>query len=240
MMKCQFSLALLGIALAVCITGCKSQQSSPNSTTQPKPTSAWGKLGDSTQQFWDYITGNTPIKAVREMENARVPDQRRIGINYLASRSFGQKAPYTTRYEQIARTDPDWLVRATAIRALNRARDARATPLFIKSLTDSSELVRLEACKALANVPDPNASPGLVKLVNDPAESRDIRIAAADALRYYKTLEVARTLVNTLDQREFGVSWQSRQSLKVLTGKDLQYDEAAWLTYLSTSSKPIG
>ncbi|MGK4277532.1 hypothetical protein, partial [Escherichia coli] len=51
-------------------------------------------------------------------------------------------------------------------------------------------------------------------------ENRDVRIAAADALRHYKTLEVSRALVTMLDQREFGVSWQCRQSLQVLTSKD--------------------
>src|SRR5215471_21688361 len=82
--------------------------------------SSW-KFGDGAQQFWNYITGNTPKKAVKEMEDAASPDARREGINQLVSWKFARKPPYTTRYEQIARADSDWLVRATAIRALNRA-----------------------------------------------------------------------------------------------------------------------
>jgi hypothetical protein len=72
------------------------------------------------------------------------------------------------------------------------------------------------------------------------AESKDVRIAAADALRQYRTLDVARILVTYLNETDFGVAWQSRQSLIVLTGQDLQYDESAWLQYLVGPNKPFG
>jgi hypothetical protein len=199
-----------------------------------------GKLGEGTQQFWDYLTGNTPAKAAKEMEDAASADERRKGINQLVTWTFARKPPYTTRYEQIAVQDKDWLVRATAIRALNRSRDTQATGIFIKALDDPNDVVRLEAAKALANVPDPKAVPALVKIVDDRQQNRDVRIAAADAMRHYKQLEVARALVITLGQRDFGVAWQSRQSLVTLTGKDLRYDEAAWLAYLASPGKPFG
>src|SRR5207247_99585 len=108
-------------------------------------------------------------------------------------------------------------VRATAIRALNRSRDASATPLFVKALDDPSDQVRLEAAKALVNMPDQKAAPALIKIVDSRTDNRDVRIAAADALRHYKALDVARTLVNTLGQRDFSVAWQSRHSLIMLT-----------------------
>ena len=80
-------------------------------------------VGEFGQNVVDYFTGNTPIKSVALMEDKYFPDERRNGINRLASRDFGRREPYTERYRQIAQYDSDWLVRATAIRSLNRARD---------------------------------------------------------------------------------------------------------------------
>jgi hypothetical protein len=197
-------------------------------------------ISDFGDRLSDRITGHTPRAAALQMEDHDFPDERRTGINRLVAFPFGQDRPYTTRYEQIARTDPDWLVRATAIRALNRARWKPATPLFIEALNDVNDHVRLEAAKALSNIPDPNAAPMLLRLLNDPTESRDVRIAAADALRYYKTVEVARTLASQLGGREFGLAWQSHRSLIALTDRDFKYDESAWLNYITGPDKPLG
>jgi hypothetical protein len=89
-------------------------------------------------------------------------------------------------------------------------------------------------------MPDPAAAPVLVRLVADPAQDRDVRIWAADALQHYRTLEVARTLALQLGSREFGVAWQSRKSLVALTGQDMNYDENAWLNYLTSTQNPFG
>ena len=67
-----------------------------------------------------------------------------------------------------------------------------------------------------------------------------MRVAAADALRNHRTAEVATALVGILRDPKFGVSWQALQSLRVLTGRDDQYDRAAWLNYLSGAEKPFG
>ena len=113
-------------------------------------------------------------------------------------------------------------------------------PVFIAALDDKNEQVRLEACKALIHMPDEGATPGLVKLIENDQENRDVRIAAAEALQHYRTLEVARALTNTLGQRDFGVAYQAHQTLMLLTGHDLRYDEAAWLAYLTGPEKPFG
>lgn len=198
------------------------------------------EMGGFPERLVDVVTGQTPRAAAVKMEDANYPDYRRQGINELADRSWGRKPPYTTRYEQIAQYDQDYLVRATAIRALNRSRDASATGLFVKALDDPEEAVRLEAAKALVNMPDDRATAPLLKIVNNPNENRDVRIAAADALRHYRSLDVARALIAQLSSREFGLAWQSRRSLKNLTGKDLHYDESAWLDYVRGPDKPFG
>ena len=182
-----------------------------------------------------------PSQAARMMENDKSPDSRRRGIDKLARWDFAQDGPYVRRYRQIAQDDPDPLVRATALRALNRARDAGARPLFIAALRDPAPEVRLEAAKALSNLPDPDAAGPLIRIVSDvEREDRDVRIAAADALRYYKSVEVARALIPRLNERDFGVAWQARRSLRRITGRDLRYDEAAWLAYITGAEKPLG
>ena len=93
----------------------------------------------------------------------------------------------------MAQSDPDPTVRAAAIRSCNRARDTRATAIFITALTDSNEMVRLEGAKGLANIPDTAASAPLLKLVTDPDQNRDVRIAATDALKYYRAMDIGRS-----------------------------------------------
>jgi hypothetical protein len=185
--------------------------------------------------------GNRPVKWARQMESEKSADTRRRGIIELVHWDFAQNEPYTKRYRQIAAGDADPLVRATAIRALNRSRDAAARPIFITALGDAAPVVRLEAAKALANLPDPNAVSALVRVVSDAEhEERDVRIAAADALRHHPSLEVARALIPRLRENDFAIAWQSRRSLRQITGKDLGYDEAAWLTYITGPDKPFG
>lgn len=186
----------------------------------------------------DFFSGKTATNAAILMESASA-DQRREGVNDLVDRSFGKQAPYTDRYAQLAQFDSDPSVRATAMRALNRSREG-AIDVYIEGLTDDSPLVRLEAAKALSNVPDEKAIQPLLKALNSQTEETDIRIAVADALRHYRSLEVARSLVNALNDRDFSIAWQSRQSLRFMTGNDKRYDQSAWLQYLTSDQKPLG
>jgi HEAT repeat protein len=177
---------------------------------------------------------------VKKMEDSASPDHRREGIYDLVSKDFGQHEPYTKRYRQIAQSDSDFTVRAAAVRACNWSRDKSAVPVFIAALNDQSESVRWEAAKGLANVPDPSAIDPLIRAINSQTESRNVKIAATDALRHYRNLTAARALVSTLNGKDFGVAWQARHSLLAMTGADLRYDERAWLEYLTGAKKPVG
>ncbi len=201
----------------------------------------WTKLEWTISDAWDKAFGTSPAEYARLMESQGA-DARRVGINGLAGTDRGERPPYTIRYAQIGRMDKDFLVRATAIRSLNRSRDRSpaAMSLYVKSLDDATTPVRLEACKALGHMPIADAIEPLLKIVTRADEDKDVRIAAADALRHYKTLEVARTLVLMLSDRDFGIAWTAHHSLKALTGKDLRYDETAWLNYLSGPERPFG
>jgi hypothetical protein len=183
--------------------------------------------------------GQTPLQAARMTTDIQSADNRRVGLYRLVEYSFAQRPPYTTRYEQMAQSDPDPTVRAAAIRSCNRARDTRATAIFITALTDSNEMVRLEGAKGLANVPDAAASAPLLKLASDPDQNRDVRIAATDALKYYRAMDIGRALANLLGDRDFAVEWQARRSLCYMTHRDFRLDQGAWLNYIAGPDKPL-
>jgi len=201
----------------------------------------------------DKSNGHTPAAAVKKMEDPGFADTRRKGmIDLVTSWPYTKKAPYTTRYAQIAKDDQDYTVRAMAIRALNISRDKSAVPVFLEALNDDNDLVRLEAVKALNNVPDEKAIPALLKILAGRRESmfegraesvdenHDVRIAAAEALRNYRKKDVARSLINMLDDRDFAIAWQSHESLLQITGIDLNFDEGAWLKWLGEPNNTLG
>ena len=183
----------------------------------------------------NVLRGKTPLAAVKMMEDTSSPDNRRQGIYQLAQYEFGQSETYCKRYRQIAQSDPDFIVRAAAVRALNWSRDKNAVPVFIAALADKSEQVRWQAAKGLANVPDSTALDALAKALGNANETIDVRIAVADALRHYRDFTAARALVATLDGKDFSIAWQARRSLREITGNDFRYDERAWLEYLTTA-----
>jgi hypothetical protein len=189
--------------------------------------------------IWGWFHRKLPSDAAREMEDASSADNRRTGIYELVKYPFAQHPPYTNRYRQIALYDEDPLVRAAAVRALNICRDRDSTGIWEQALSDKSPLVRLEAAKALVHIPDPDAAPTLLSMLQNREENRDVRIACADALQNDRTLSVARSLSTELGEREFGVAWQSRRSLRVLTGRDYGYDQAAWLEYIAGPERPF-
>jgi hypothetical protein len=188
----------------------------------------------------DWVTGRGGDLGKQLVDVNASVDDRVEAINGLSERPWGQKAPYLAVYgvtAENARNDP--LLRATALRALNRAREPKFIPLYIQSLSDTNEWVRMEACKALNRMPDVRAVPDLLKIVARPDESKDVRIAAAEALRHYKRIDAARGLVGLLGERDFSIVWQARESLRSITRRDFGFDAAAWLNYLTKPDQPL-
>lgn len=196
-----------------------------------------------------WLSGDRPSRAVTQLEDDTSPDNRREGINKLVDFGFLRQDSdrekktaeiFEKRCREIATLDQDYTVRATAIRTANRARDPKATPLFVRSLSDPNEWVRLEAAKALVNVPDVAAVDSLRAVASDHEPNRDVRVAAVDALKHYRTLSVARDLVSMLHDKSFATAWQAHRSLKYLFNRDFGYDEAAWLNYFAGPERPLG
>lgn len=216
------------------------------------------KLWAGVEWTWNISTGNSPYKYAKQLFDHN-PDTRREAIYVVSDQSWGRKEPYTKYYAHMAADDIDPTVRAAAIRALNRSRATAFTDVYTKTLivppnltaAEKSEWIRknewtrVEAVKALANMPSNQDAAGVSKLLKEilkdeeHQQSRDIRIAAADALREYHQSDVAQALIGVLDDSDFGVAWQARTSLNLMTGKDYKYDAAAWLDYLTKNEKPF-
>ena len=199
-----------------------------------------GEMWEFPGQTLASMLGNTPLNSARKTQDSKDADRRREGVYELVQRDFGKGPLYRQLYRQMAVGDADYTVRAAAIRALNMCRDRQAVDVFLGGLEDSKELVRMEAAKAMANVPDERTAGSLIKHLSHPGESKDVRIACSAALGNFRRIEVAQALIRVLQDRDFGVSWQARKSLWLMTGQDYRYDEGAWLGYLTSAHKPFG
>lgn len=199
----------------------------------------WHVLVAAPYRAVKFFQGDTPLATVAMMEDSKSADNRRAGILKIMQNRFARKEPYTKRYAQIA-AEPaaDPAVRAAAIRALNYSRSHLGAKSVIAALDDADPGVRLEAAKNLANVPEDGAVEKLIAHTQRD-ESKDVRIASADALRNYRTPETARVLIGVLNDRDFAVAWQARQSLRLMTGHDYRYDDNAWVQYLAAAKTPF-
>jgi HEAT repeat protein len=180
------------------------------------------------------MSGSTPGYWARRMFDPSSADIRREAILKYANYDFGRHGEVLKTYVYLS-NDPDYTVRAAALRAMNRSRVTGQTDLYLEKLKENETLVRLDAADALSNVPDPAAIDALVDHMQNDV-SQDVRIACTDALRNFRTMDVARALVERLDDNDFAVAWQARQDLELMTGQDFRYDGELWLGYLANQS----
>jgi len=188
-------------------------------------------------QLFDALSHDTPGVAVRKALDPTSPDVQREGILHLCDFDHFRQGSALTLYAHEAEIAPDYTVRAAALRALNRCRAKGYTTLFLHSLQDDHVLVRLEAADALGNIPDPQAIKPLIDHTQSDVSS-DVRVACAEALRNFHDSDVVLALVDLLDNRDFSIAWQARQSLELLTGVDYRYDPKAWRGYFATVKMP--
>ncbi|MGD1278369.1 MAG: HEAT repeat domain-containing protein [Tepidisphaeraceae bacterium] len=181
--------------------------------------------------FFDWLGHATPGVAVRKMLDPDSADNRREGTLRMTDFAYARTGATVKFYARVA-DDRDYVVRAAGLRALNRCRARGHSGLFLKYLDDDEPLVRLQAADALSNIPDPSTVHALIEHMRSDI-SGDVKIACAEALRNFKDAQVASALVDVLDDKNFAVAWQARQSLALITGQDFRYDKKAWLNYFS-------
>jgi HEAT repeat protein len=194
---------------------------------------SWGQKPPYTDRYKQLVADPDVDYAVwagamRALNRARVHEATPLFIRLL---DFPQGRPNPTQRET-----ENWMQQPAEVR--DAAARNQETQAAYRYQVGSQALVRLEAAKALANIPDEHAERAIIDhLLHD--QDKDVRIACADALRNYHTLETAQVLANALVDADFGVAWQARLSLIVMTGQDFRYDRNQWLKYLGENPSPF-
>jgi HEAT repeat protein len=122
----------------------------------------------------------------------------------------------------------DFEVRRSAVVALGRIGDPRATPALVKMLRDES--LAIDAANALAQIGDPEALDGLLELIGN--DDASIRQAAVSALNSLATPRISKRIIPLLHDPDPNV----RESAVKIAGY-FGYPEAA-SALLSLSSDP--
>ena len=185
------------------------------------------------------LTAPPPGQYARALaDESATADDRRVAVDKLVAYSFGKQEPYTDAYAQLIVEDPDPLVRATSVRAINRSGDTSHANALLTALEDAEPIVRQEAAKALAGQPFAEAAGPLLSRATDDAEDRDVRLAAIDALHHYDNDDLARQLAGLLEADDFSIAWQARRTLVTMRKVDFQYEPADWVAHIDAN--PVG
>ncbi len=190
-----------------------------------------GTPGQRMADMIGSIMPESPLKAAQDAFNAYDPDVRCRALQKLAAASWGGEEPYLRTYRLLV-DDPDPTVRGAAIAALGKhgtPEDVDRVLPYLEFDADN-KIVRWEAAKALQRLHREDAVGPLSKAMTSDRDA-DVRMACANALGQYHTRPVFQSLVGALNDRDFGVVQEARQSLGVLTGKDLGNDGRVWLDW---------
>jgi HEAT repeat protein len=181
-----------------------------------------------------------PNKQVEMTFDPNDADKRREGIVLLSSKPWGVKEPYLKGYATILRNDDNDNVRAAALNALGKAGDATYLNDICIALSDPADKVRWVAADVLGMLPfaktnDPHLLVAVARLRDHAKDdkSADVRAACAKSLRNHIDDDVVETLIDCLEDKEFGVRWQAHESLRGISGLDLGYERADWSQYLA-------
>jgi HEAT repeat protein len=177
----------------------------------------------SWPQFWPFPE--------RELTTYNTPAMRSTAIGEFASRSTGTDTPEQRQItDQLARqiqVEPDPLVRQAVIRAIAEFRTPMAQQVLEAGLADEDEMVRVTCCTALGERAEPASVASLAKTLRED-ESKDVRLAAAQALGGIKSPEAIQAIAVALDDRDPAMQYVGVQSMKSITGKDYGPDVQIW------------
>ncbi|MFP4355711.1 MAG: HEAT repeat domain-containing protein [Phycisphaerae bacterium] len=169
----------------------------------------------------------SPKKMVAMATNPDDADMRRQGLMMLSSQSYGTKDEFVEVYVDILLTDPEPTVRSAAARAIGKSGNGKYAGQLAQGLSDSDTQVRWDVAIALDNVVGDGAVDPLRNTVSQD-ESKDVRAAAAVAMRHYPRMPVILTLVDALDDEAFAVQFQARKALVDMTGYPFGYEPEDW------------
>lgn len=214
---------------------------------------------NKTHHYYKHPTFVTQKDAVRYLQIALegpLPDERREAVNHIALTRYLTHQVVLVGLDTIARTDTSDQVRSSALIALTQSGDPSAVETYLAILAPeasprqartASALLRRDALAGAVvllrngELPDewhPVLREAAIEfLVND--RHRDIRINAARALGFLPDSQVLEPLIAALNQRDFGVVYQSERSLMRLTGFTFDHDAIAWREWLASNQEPF-
>lgn len=188
--------------------------------------------------------------------DAQHPDQRRDAVARIAESRYVDSPEAFEVLDTVARTDPVPQIRCIAIRAFTAYDDDRpirplltilqARPGSTDALPADAD-VRWETLNALITLTErvqvSDASRTLLRdiLIEllETDTSRNVKIAATQALADFKDRPVLLPLIRTLRSEDFAIADSAEQSLIALTGVTHHYDPDAWETWVATTDAPF-
>ena len=190
-----------------------------NQTLSPNPAISWEELSEQLAS-----------------EDA---DLRREAVLLLGKPGRSKALAAPEILSVLALDDPDELVRATAIEVLARISDSETViSIMAQASRSDGRQVRLASVKALkGHRSDKSMEILLDRLAND--EVAPVKAQAAQLLSGYRHQRVLERLLAALTDDDFQVSYQVRESLKKLTGRDFEYDLFAWKKWIKGQQDPF-
>jgi hypothetical protein len=209
---------------------------------EPSGTTASRNYDELINRMLGAMKNRTPEDAAINLFNVTSPDERRDAVAWLQTKKWGHEPPYMRAYEALA-TDPHPMVRAQVMSAMgNSYQPAVAVPILIKGLKDRDLQVRRDASYGLISTWDESAFPELIAHLKDDSDEM-VRGNCARALRFAKSPEAIRQLIDAVTDRDAGVSKFAHDSLVTATGQNHWYNQRAWLawyreTYVAPQTQP--
>jgi hypothetical protein len=171
-----------------------------------------------------------PEVLVDQLFSANTADTRRIAIEKLSKTYWINEEKNRELVAQMTNpsVEKSPIVRAAAVRTLAKVNDPKFFPNIAAALKDESPTVRFDAADAFELIIYQPAEGDLQRLALDD-ENEDVRTAACQALKNYRSDDTYRTLLRCLEDESFTVREASHESLVAMTGVDNGRDPTKWV-----------
>lgn len=208
---------------------------------------------DHQKRTWKPRSPADNYRTALEAQNA---DERRDAVARIAESSYVTSEDAFQVLDAVARTDQVSQTRCIAIRALATYKDARPITtllMILQATTGAKEAlppdddVRWETVVAMTQLSRKGGLTGQVPVLvrdilirlADTDTSRNVRIAAIEALGEFKERPVLLPLVRSLRTQDFAVAERAEGSLIRLTGETHYADADAWEKWLASTEEPF-
>lgn len=167
-------------------------------------------------------------------------DLRRHGVMMFGNKKYAEFETTPELLANVALTDTDALVRATAVQALSSFHNyPDIINVYKKTAGDENPLVRQTTMEELRLFRSHKETLSiLVERIEDDLEP-DVKGPAAEILGFYRDRNALNALLVGLGDDDFQVSYLSKQSLQRLTGQDFGYDGQAWRQWIEEQNDPF-